>query len=58
MSLAAIGLGPTELLIILAILIVFFLPGKLPEAGRKIGEVLNVIRGSSDEDNDSEGGKP
>lgn len=49
MPLAAFGFGPFEILIILVIAIVFFLPTKLPAIARKLGEALKAVRGLSDD---------
>ncbi|MBN2169236.1 MAG: twin-arginine translocase TatA/TatE family subunit [Actinobacteria bacterium] len=49
MPFAVFGFGPVELLIILVVIIVFFLPTKLPVIARKIGEALKSVRGLSDE---------
>jgi len=49
---AIIGLGPTELIIILVIVLIIFGPKKLPEMGKAIGEGIRELRkaGSPDED--------
>lgn len=37
-------LGPTELILILAIALVIFGPSKLPEVGQSIGKALNAFK--------------
>ncbi len=38
------GIGPMELLLILAIVLIIFGPGKLPEAGAALGRALREFR--------------
>lgn len=38
------NMGVTELLLILAIALIFFGPGKLPEIGRAVGKSLNEFK--------------
>ena len=46
------GLGPTELLVILAIVILLFGGSKLPVLGRSLGEGINNFRRAFKEDED------
>ncbi len=41
------GMGPWELLLVLAIALVIFGPGKLPEVGRALGKGLREFRKAS-----------
>ncbi len=55
-----LGIGPTELIIVLAIALVILGPKKLPDAGRSLGQGLrefkdSVAGGSRDEDDDPAG---
>jgi sec-independent protein translocase protein TatA len=54
-----LGLGPTELGIILVIVLVIFGPKKLPEMGKAIGQSIKELRkaGSTD-DEDTKKEKP
>lgn len=38
------GLGPTELIVILAIALIIFGPSKLPEIGKAIGRGINEFK--------------
>lgn len=38
------GLGPTELIVILAIALIIFGPSKLPEIGKAIGKGINEFK--------------
>lgn len=55
------GLGPTELLIILGIIILLFGATKLPELARGSGRALRIFKsetkGLMDEDDDTKDGK-
>jgi sec-independent protein translocase protein TatA len=53
---AVIGLGPTELGIILLIVLVIFGPKKLPEMGKAIGQSIKELRkaGSVDDEEKKE----
>ena len=42
-----LGLGPTELIIILGIALLIFGPSRLPEIGRTIGRAVNAFKQSS-----------
>lgn len=44
------NLGPTELLIILAIVVVLFGGRKLPQLGRSVGEMISNFRSGTKED--------
>lgn len=44
------GLGPTELVIILIIVIIIFGPRRLPELGKTIGRGLSELRKASSAD--------
>ena len=46
------GLGTTELLIILAVVILLFGARKLPELARSVGESLGEFRKATDESRD------
>ncbi len=51
------GLGPWELVIILAIVLVVFGAGKLPKVGSAVGEALkNFKKSTSDKDSDNDKG--
>lgn len=53
------NLGPTELIIILLIVLVLFGPKKLPEIGRAFGEMLTSFRtGTKTESKDENNDKP
>jgi len=43
------NLGPWELIAILAIVLIIFGPGKLPEVGKSIGKAIREFRRSSTE---------
>ncbi len=55
------GLGPTELLIILAVLVLLFGASKLPELARGSGRALRIFKaetkGLMDDDEDERGGR-
>lgn len=57
---ALFNLGPTELIIILVIVLVIFGPKKLPDIGRAFGEMFtNFRKGTKEEpDNGNAGDKP
>lgn len=42
------GIGPWELILILAIALVIFGPGKLPEVGKSLGKGLKEFRKASE----------
>ncbi len=44
MPFAIFGLGPLELVIIIAVIIVLFLPALLPKLARRVGETLVTIK--------------
>lgn len=50
------GLGPTELIIILVIILILFGPKRLPQLGKSIGKTMRSIRegaeGKLDDDDD------
>ena len=46
LGLAVFGLGPTELIIILVILLLIFGASRLPEIGRGLGESMRELRRS------------
>jgi Sec-independent protein translocase protein TatA len=56
MNFAAIfGLGPLEILIIVAVIVILFLPALLPKLARRAVETLKVVKdmtGKMDEDED------
>lgn len=43
------SVGPWELILILAIALIVFGPGKLPEVGRSLGKSLNEFRRASND---------
>ncbi len=47
------GLGPTELLIILGVVLLIFGPSRLPEIGRAIGRGLREFRSAANEMEDA-----
>lgn len=48
------GLGTTELIVILVIIMVLFGAGKLPEIGSGLGKAIKNFKKSSSEDSDKE----
>lgn len=57
------GLGPTELIIILVIILIIFGPKRLPQLGKSLGKTMKSIREGAegkidDEDEDEEATKP
>ena len=46
--------GPTELIIILAIVLIIFGPKKLPEMGKAIGQSIRELKKASDHKDDTE----
>lgn len=48
------GLGPTELVIILIIVIIIFGPRRLPELGKTIGRGISELRKASEPKEDME----
>ncbi len=59
-----LGLGPTELIIILVIVLVIFGPRKLPQLGKALGDGIKSLRGAAkgvrgdDEEEEEEDSKP
>lgn len=51
------GLGMPELLIILAVALIFFGPGKLPELGSGLGKAIRSFKKASDGGDEKEGNK-
>lgn len=52
---ALFGLGPLEILIIVAVIVILFLPALLPKLARRAVETLKVVKdmtGKMDEDED------
>jgi sec-independent protein translocase protein TatA len=53
-----LGLGPTELIIILVIILVLFGPKRLPQLGKSLGQTMRSIRegaeGKLDDDNEAD----
>ena len=55
------GLGPTELIIILVIILILFGPKRLPQLGKSLGKTMKAIRegaegkldGADDDDSDA-----
>lgn len=59
MNFGFFNLGPTELIIILVIVLIIFGPKKLPDIGRSIGEMLSNFRNSTkNNDTNDEDDKP
>jgi sec-independent protein translocase protein TatA len=52
------GLGPTELGIILLVVLVIFGPKKLPEMGKAIGESIRELKKAGSSDNEADKEKP
>ena len=52
MTAAIFGLGPLELLIILVIIIVLFLPSQLPKIIKRLSESIKTVRDIADKDLD------
>jgi sec-independent protein translocase protein TatA len=50
---ALFGLGVTELVIILVIVLVLFGPKKLPEIGKALGSTMRELRKSSQDDKEA-----
>ena len=50
MTAAIFGLGPIELLIILIVIIVLFLPSQLPKIVKRFSESINTVRDMADKD--------
>lgn len=50
MTAAIFGLGPLELLIILIVIIVLFLPSQLPKIVKRFSESINTVRDMADKD--------
>lgn len=50
------GLGVTELIIILVIVVVLFGASKLPQIGKGIGEAITNFRKATSEPNEIDGG--
>lgn len=51
---AIFGLGPLEILIIVAIVLVLFLPALLPKIARRFGETIVVLKGMAEKGVDEE----
>jgi len=57
LSLASLGgctLGPSELLIVLAIIVLLFGASRLPQLGRAVGETLRSFRSATSGEDESE----
>ena len=50
MTAAIFGLGPIEFLIILIVIIVLFLPSRLPKIVKRLSESINTVRDMADKD--------
>ena len=48
-----IRMGPTELIILLVIVMIFFGVGKLPHVGRSAGKAIREFRSAQDDVNDA-----
>lgn len=46
------NIGPWELMLILAIVLIIFGPGKLPKVGESLGKAFGSFRRASQEDSD------
>lgn len=52
------GLGPREIIILAAILVLLFGAKKIPELARSVGEAVRHLRGAfSDDEKENTGGK-
>lgn len=51
------GLGPTELVIILVIVVIIFGPRRLPELGKTLGRGLSELRKASNSHDEEDGGE-
>ncbi|KKM11936.1 hypothetical protein SY88_05940 [Clostridiales bacterium PH28_bin88] len=47
------SIGPTELILILALALIIFGPGKLPEVGKSLGKTIKEFRGATREDSNA-----
>ncbi len=59
---AIFGLGPLELIIIIAIVVILFLPALLPRLAKRFGETFTTIKdmagkGFDEDDNDKKSSK-
>lgn len=50
-------IGPTELMILLGIVVILFGARKLPELARSLGQALNELRNAANEEDEYHGGK-
>jgi len=41
------SIGPTELILILALALIIFGPGKLPDVGKSLGKTIREFRGAT-----------
>lgn len=59
MPYAVFGLGPLEIVIIVAVIIVLFLPALLPKIARRVGETIVTLKDMANKglDQDEEGAK-
>ena len=48
------GLGPTELIVILVIVLILFGPKRLPQLGKSLGKTMKAIREGVDGEGDDE----
>ncbi len=55
-SYAVFGLGPLELIIIIAIVVILFLPALLPKLAKRLGETITTLKDMANKglDEDSE----
>lgn len=51
---AVFGLGPLELIIIIAIIVVLFLPALLPRIAKRLGETMVTLKGMATKSIDDE----
>lgn len=52
------NIGPTEIIVVLAIVLIIFGPKRLPELGRSLGRGIREFKGSISGDHDDEPVKP
>lgn len=57
MPYAIFGLGPLELVIIIAVVIVLFLPALLPKIARRVGETIVTLKDMASKLEDEEDGR-
>jgi sec-independent protein translocase protein TatA len=55
---AVFGLGPLELIIIIAIVIILFMPALLPKLARRLGETVSTLKDMANKGIDEDGTEP